>query len=318
MDQRLQVILGAGGAIGTPLAQELLARGQRVRLVSRRGLASGSAEAVSADLNDEAAVLGAVGEGSTVYLLAGLEYAIQAWREQWPRIMRNAVAACEAKRARLVFLDNVYAYGAVDGPMTEDTPVRPTSRKGEVRAEIARYLENEIASGRVTASIARSADFYGPCSEKTSVPGILVFPKLAAGRSAQVFVDANTRHSYTYTLDCAKALCLLADAEDSFGQVWHLPTAQPPLTGREFVQLAADALGVPPRLSVIPAWAIKTAGLVMPMMRELAEMLYQNDRDYVFDSTKFERRFGFTPTPYAEGIRATAAGAKHPGPVGQA
>jgi nucleoside-diphosphate-sugar epimerase len=307
MDSRLQVILGAGGAIGAPLTRELLARAQRTMLVSRRGTASGGAEGVSADLNDATAVLNAVGEGSTVYLLAGLEYAIQAWREQWPRIMRNVVAACAAKDARLIFLDNVYAYGAVDGPMTENTPIRPTSKKGEVRAEIAGFLQNEMAAGRVTASIARSADFYGPYSEKTSVPGILVFPKLAAGKSAQVFADANTRHSYTYTLDGAKALCLLADADDSFGQVWHLPTAQPPLTGREFVQLAADALGVPPRLSVIPAWAMKTAGLVMPMMRELAEMLYQNDRDYVFDSSRFERRFSFTPTPYAEGIRATVA-----------
>jgi nucleoside-diphosphate-sugar epimerase len=304
-DHTLHVILGAGGAIGTPLAKELLARNARVRLVSRRGVGGDGAEAAKADLNEAADVLRAVEEGSTVYLVAGLQYDIRVWREQWPRIMRNVVAACEARRARLIFFDNVYAYGTVDGPMTEETPYRPTSRKGEVRAEIAGFLQDEMAAGRVTASIARAADFYGPHSEKTSVPGLLVFPKLAAGKSAQLFADAETKHSYTYTLDCAQALCLLAGADDTFGQVWHLPTAHPPLSGREFVQLAAGALGVPPRVSVIPGWALKTAGLVMPMMRELAEMLYQNDRDYVFDSTKFEQRFGFTPTPYAEGIRAT-------------
>jgi nucleoside-diphosphate-sugar epimerase len=309
-DNGLHVILGGGGAIGTPLVPELLARRRRVRVVSRRGTAADGAEAASADLNEAAEVLRAVDPGSTVYLVAGLQYDIRAWREQWPRIMRNVVAACESKGARLIFFDNVYAYGAVDGPMTEETPVRPSSRKGEVRAEIAGFLQDEMAAGRITASIARAADFYGPHSEKTSVPGILVFPKLAAGKSAQVFVTADTKHSYSYTLDCAKALCLLAEAEDAYGQVWHLPTARPPLTGREFVQLVAEVLGVPPRLSVIPAWAIKTAGLVMPMMRELGEMLYQNERDYVFDSTKFERRFDFTPTPYAEGIGATAAGAK--------
>jgi nucleoside-diphosphate-sugar epimerase len=306
-DDTLRVILGAGGAIGTPLGRELVAARRRVRLVSRRGLAADGAEAASADLNEAADVVRVVDEGSTVYLLAGLQYDIRAWREQWPRIMRNVVAACEDKGARLIFFDNVYAYGAVDGPMTEETPVRPASRKGEVRAEIAGFLQNEMAAGRITASIGRAADFYGPHSEKTSIPGILVFPKLAAGKSAQLFVDAETKHSYTYTLDCAKALCLLADAEDTFGQVWHLPTARPPLTGREFVQLAAATLGVPPRVSVIPAWAVKTAGVVMPMMRELGEMLYQNERDYVFDSTKFERRFDFAPTPYAEGIRATTA-----------
>jgi nucleoside-diphosphate-sugar epimerase len=301
------VILGAGGAVGTPLANQLQTQKRRVRLVSRRGVAADGAESVRADLTDAAAVLGAVDEGAVVYLVAGLQYDHRVWREQWPRIMRNVVGACTSKGARLVFLDNVYAYGAVDAPMTEETAVRPSSRKGEVRAEIAGFLQNEMTAGRITASIARAADFYGPFAGKTSVPGILVFPKLSAGKAGQVFADADTKHSYTYTLDIARALPLLADTGDAFGQVWHLPTARPPLTGREFVQLAASALGVPARVSVIPTWAVKAAGLVRPMMRELAEMLYQNDRDYVFDSSKFEGRFQFTPTPYAEGIRATPA-----------
>jgi nucleoside-diphosphate-sugar epimerase len=300
----MHVILGAGGAIGTPLAAELLARQQRVRAVSRGGEAPAGVEAIRADLNSPDDVLKAVAEGSTVYLLAGLKYDRRVWQEQWPRIMRNVVRACSAKGARLIFFDNVYLYGPVDGPMTEETPVRPTSRKGEIRAGIVDFLHNEMAAGRVTAAIARAADFYGPNADKTSAASILVFQRLAAGRSAQVFVDADRKHSYTYTLDCAKALCLLADAEDAFAQTWHLPTAHPALTGREFIGVAAQALGVAPRVSTLPAWMMKAAGLVVPMMRELSEMLYQNDRDYLFDSSKFERRFAFTPTPYADGIRA--------------
>jgi nucleoside-diphosphate-sugar epimerase len=299
----MHVILGAGGAIGTPLAAELLARQQKVRAVSRSGAFHAGIETVRADLNEPDDVLRAVEPGSTVYLLAGLKYDRRVWQEQWPRIMKNVVRACSAKGARLIFFDNVYLYGRVDGPMTENTPVRPTSRKGEIRAGIIDFLQNEIATGRVTAAIARAADFYGPHADKTSAASIMVFQRLAAGKSAQVFVDANKKHAYTYTLDCAKALCLLADADDPFGQAWHLPTAHPPLTGREFVTLAAEALGVAPRVSVLPAWMMKTLGLVVPMMRELAEMLYQNDSDYLFDSSKFERRFAFTPTPYADGIR---------------
>ncbi|HEY3384204.1 MAG TPA: NAD-dependent epimerase/dehydratase family protein [Vicinamibacterales bacterium] len=306
LDRTLHIILGAGGAIGTPLALELLAKNRRLRTVSRSGAGPAGAGAVRADLTEPDAVMRAVEEGATVYLLAGLPYDRRVWQEQWPRIMRNVVGACESKGARLIFFDNVYPYGRVDGPMTEDTPVHPTSHKGKIRAEIAGYLQTEMAAGRITASIARAADFYGPDSEKTSIPSILIFPRLAAGKSAQVFVSADTRHSFTYTLDCAKALCLLADADDSFGQVWHLPTAHPALTGREFVELAAKALGVAPRVSPLPAWTMKTAGLVVRMMRELAEMLYQYDHDYVFDSSKFERRFGFVPTAYGDGIRATA------------
>jgi nucleoside-diphosphate-sugar epimerase len=300
----MHIILGAGGAIGTPLAAELLARQQRVRAVSRRGSAQAGAEAVRADLNNEDDVLRAVAEGSTVYLLAGLKYDRRVWQEQWPRIMRNVVRSCSQKGARLIFFDNVYVYGRVDGPMTEGTPVRPTSHKGEIRAEIVDFLQNEMAAGRVTAAIARAADFYGPHADKTSVLSILVFQRLAAGKSAQVMANADAKHSYTYTPDCAKALCLLADAGDAFGQTWHLPTARPALTGRELIDLAAKTLGVAPRISTLPAWMIKSAGLVVPMMRELAEMLYQNDRDYLFDSSKFERRFAFTPTPYADGIGA--------------
>ena len=281
----------------------MLARQQTVRAVSRSGAAPAGVEAVRADLNEPDDVLRAVEPGATVYLLAGLKYDRRVWQEQWPRIMRNVVRACSAKGARLIFFDNVYLYGRVDGPMTEETPVRPTSRKGEIRAGIVEFLQNEMAAGRVTAAIARAADFYGPHADKTSAASILVFQRLAAGKSAQVFVDADRKHSYTYTLDCAKALCLLAEADDAFGQAWHLPTAHPALTGREFIELAAKALGVAPRVSVLPAWMMKTLGLVVPMMRELAEMLYQNDRDYLFDSSKFERRFAFTPTPYADGIR---------------
>jgi len=302
----VHIILGAGGAIGTPLAAELLARQQRVRAVSRSGAAPAGIEAVRADLNNPEDVRLAIAEGSTVYLLAGLKYDRRVWQEQWPRIMRNVVRACSEKGARLIFFDNVYLYGRVDGPMTEETPVRPTSRKGKTRAEIIEFLQNEMAAGRVKAAIARAADFYGPHADRTSVASILVFQRLAAGKSAQVLVDPGRKHSYTYTLDCAKALCLLADADDAFGQAWHLPTARPALTGREFVELAAEALGVAPGVSVLPAWVMKAAGLVVPMMRELAEMLYQNDRDYEFDSSKFERRFAFAATPYADGIRECA------------
>jgi nucleoside-diphosphate-sugar epimerase len=297
------VILGAGGAIGTPLAAELLENGARVRTVSRTGRGPDGAERARAELTDAADVLRVVEPDSTVYLLAGLAYDRRVWREQWPRIMRNAVAACEAKRARLIFFDNVYPYGKVEGPMTEATPVRPSSAKGEIRAEIAGFLQGEIAAGRITAMIARAADFYGPYSERTGVPSILVFQRLAAGKAAQVLVRADAKHSYTYTLDCAWALRALAGADDVWGQVWHLPTAHPALTGQEFVELAARALGVATQITVTPRWMVRVGGLVSTLLREVGELLYQNEADYVFDSSKFERRFAFTPTPYEHGIR---------------
>src|SRR5512139_3066740 len=238
-------------------------------------------------------VLRAVAEGSTVYLLAGLPYDRRVWRAQWPVIMDNAIAACAARGARLVFFDNVYMYGRVEGPMTEMTPVRPSSEKGKVRAAIAATLLEAAAAGRVKALIARAADFYGPHAERTSVPSLLIMQRLAAGKPAQVLVTADARHSYTYTLDCARALCPLAEAGDAYGQVWHLPTARPAPTSRQFVEIVARELGVPPRLSVSPRWIMRVGGLFSTLLREAAEMLYQSDHDYIFDSSKFERRFAF-------------------------
>ena len=303
----LHVILGAGGAIGTPLAAELLAGGARLRAVSRSGAGPDGVEKVCANLTDADSVQHAVEEGSTVYLLAGLPYDRTVWREQWPAIMRNVVAACGSKGARLVFFDNVYMYGKVKGPMTEATPVKPASAKGAVRAEIAGFLQAEMAAGRVTAMIARAADFYGPYAERSGMPSILVLQRLAAGKSAQVLVRGDAKHSYTYTLDCARALPLLAAADDAYGQVWHLPTAHPPPTGREFAELAARELDVPARITATPRWMIRAAGVVNTLLREVGEMLYQNEGDYEFDSAKFETRFAFAPTPYEAGVRQTVA-----------
>jgi len=299
------IILGAGGAIANVLSRELIAAGASVRLVSRSGREVAGAESVHADLLDPVSVLHAVDEGSTVYLLAGLPYRAAIWRAQWPRIMRNTIDAVASRGARLIFFDNVYMYGRVDGVMTEETPIQPASRKGEVRARIASDLLDAARSGRIKASIARSADFYG-IDARTSVPNLLVFQPLSQGKKAQWLANADVPHSFTYIPDAARALPLLAGADDSWGDVWHLPTAAPPWSGREFVAAAARAFNVAPRMMVLRPWMLRLAGIVNGDIRESVEMLYQSALPYRFDSSKFERRFGVQPTPYATGIAETA------------
>ena len=298
-------ILGAGGAISNVLCRELIASGASVRLVSRSGRGVAGAESVHADLLDPVSVQHAVDEGSTVYLLAGLAYRTAIWQAQWPRIMRNTIDAVASRGARLIFFDNVYMYGRVDGVMTEETPIQPASRKGEVRARIASDLLDAARGGRIKASIARSADFYGS-DAKTSVPNLLVFQPLSQGKKAQWLVNADVPHSFTYIPDAARALPLMAAANDSWGEVWHLPTAAPPWTGREIVAAAARALNVEPRMMVLRPWMLRLAGIFNGNIRESVEMLYQSALPYRFDSSKFERRFGVQPTPYATGIMETA------------
>ena len=172
-------ILGAGGAIGNELAKLLAQRKLPFRLVGRNPrMVPGATEVHPADLSDKGQTIQAVAGSTVVFLLAGLKYDRKIWAETWPRIMANTIEACKRANARLVFFDNVYMYGKVDGPMTEETTFNPSSKKGEIRARIATSLINEWKAGSLTAMIARSADFYGP-DKRTSVPNVLVFEPMA-------------------------------------------------------------------------------------------------------------------------------------------
>jgi nucleoside-diphosphate-sugar epimerase len=303
----MQAILGAGGAIGTELLKELAAAGESVRLVGRNPQRlPGAAEVVAADLSDLDQAVRAVAGATVVHLVVGLKYDERVWRELWPRIMGNVIEACKRAQARLIFFDNVYMYGRVDGPMTEQTPFNPCSRKGEIRARIASTLLDEIQQGKLTAMIARSADFYGP-NARTSVANVLVFDKLSKAATAAWLVNDAVPHSYTYTPDAARSLALLAKSASAWNQTWHVPTAADPPTGRQFVAMAAGQFGVPPRHRILSRPLVKIAGLFDSDVRASYEMLYQSESAYVFDSSKFASAFGVAPTPYAEGIRATAA-----------
>ena len=299
-------ILGAGGAIGNELFKLLTASNEPIRLVSRNPKAAGNGvEMLAADLSQPGDAVRAV-EGSRIaFLLAGLKYDIKTWRALWPRIMRNSIDAAKRANARLVFFDNVYMYGKVDGPMTEETPFRPCSKKGEIRAEIATMLLNEIQAGNLTALIARAADFYGP-GVRTGIPNLLIFDKLAKGSTPAWLANDSVKHSFTFTPDAARSLVLLADSDSAWNQTWHVPTAPDPPTGKEFIALAAREFGKPPKHRVLSRPMLKVAGWFDPTVRELYEMLYQNEFDYVFDSSKFQRAFDGRPTTYADGIHRTA------------
>jgi nucleoside-diphosphate-sugar epimerase len=300
-------ILGSGGAIANGLFQQLSARGERIRLVSRNPQgAAGAYEVMAADLAKPDDAVKAVAGANTTFLVAGLKYDVNVWRELWPRIMKNTIEASKRAGARLVFFDNVYMYGKVNGPMTEQTPFCPVSKKGEIRAAIATMLLDAMRSGNLTAMIARAADFYGP-GVRTGIPNLLVFDKLAKGGKAMWLANNSVKHSFTFTPDAARGLVHLLDDDSAWNQTWHLPTAPDPPTGREFIETAAQAFGVKPKYRVLKRPIIKLAGLFDANIRELYEMLYQNESDYLFDSSKFNKTYNYRPVSYSEGIRLSAA-----------
>jgi nucleoside-diphosphate-sugar epimerase len=302
----LQTILGAGGTIGLEMARLLPKYAERVRLVGRNPKqVLPSNEVFAADLLDAEQVRKAVRGSDVAYLLVGLPYKAALWQAQWPVLMRNAIAACRESGCKLVFFDNIYMYDRDRlAPMDEATPVRPTSRKGAMRADVAQIFMDAVARGDIQGLIARSADFYGPGKQKGSVLTQVVFERLAAGKAAQWLLSADCIHSFTYSPDAARGTAMLGNTADAYGGIWHLPTAPNPPTGRQWIEAIAKELGAKPRVQVVSNWLMSVMGLVFPPLKELKEMAYQYDRDYDFVSDKFNRRFAYTPTSYEQGIRA--------------
>lgn len=300
----MQTILGANGTIGSILAKELRNYTDKIRLVSRNPRkVNDTDELFPADLSNSALVDKAVEGSNVVYLVVGFDYKIDVWQDKWPKLMRATIDSCIKHNARLVFFDNVYMYDIKDIPhMTEDSALNPPSRKGQIRNEIARMLMDEVKAGKLMALIARSADFYGPGNEKSFITE-MVYKNFKKGNAANWMVNADKKHSFTFTPDAAKATALLGNTSDAYNQVWHLPTDKNVLTGREFVGLFAKEMNVKNKVSVLPLWFLKILGLFIPIMKEMPEMMYQYDRDYFFDSSKFEKRFRFETTAYQEGVK---------------
>lgn len=299
----MQVILGSGGSVGKDLAKELIPYTEKIRLVSRNPQKiQESDELYPCDLLKGESVKKALYGAEVAYLTVGLEYKARVWEEQWPAIMKNTISACKEHGTRLVFFDNIYMYHPDHlYMMTEETPVYPVTRKGKVRTAIARMLYDEISSGKLDALIARAADFYGPGLNNSLFNRMIANP-VARGKNAQWFCSIDYKHNFTYTPDAAKATALLGNTQSAFGQVWHLPSSEP-LTIREWIDLVSPDKKKKNRITIVPGKMIRVLGLFSPVMREFREMLYQYDRDYVFDSSKFETVFGIQATPAADAVQ---------------
>ncbi|PLX13633.1 MAG: NAD-dependent dehydratase [Marinilabiliales bacterium] len=300
----MQTILGSGGIIGIELAKELTKYTKNIRLVSRNPQKiNQNDETFCADLTIADEVFKAVEGSDVVYLTVGLNYNLKVWQKTWPAIVNNVLEACKKYKSKLVFFDNIYMYDKEYlRAMDENTPINPPSRKGVIRANIAQMVL-DAGNGELEVLIARAADFYGPGIKGNSVLTETVFNNLNKGKKANWLGSINYKHSFTYTPDAGKAVAILGNTPDAYGQIWHLPTASDPFTGKEWVENIARVLGVKPKYQVASKFMVRLIGLFVPIMNEMVEMIYQYDRDYVFDSSKFEKRFNFKPTPYLDGIK---------------
>ena len=303
-----QTILGAGGAIGVELAKALPTYTSDIRLVGRNPKKTNATdELFQADLTNRDQVFKAIEGSEVVYLMVGFDYNTKVWQQVWPTLLKNVIDGCLQYQAKLVFFDNVYAIGGDHVKhITENSPISPTSKKGEVRAEVDRLILDSMEKRKLNAIIARSADFFSGVKEKSILMNT-VYDNLAKGKKAQWFCNAKVIHSVSYTPDLGKGTAILGNTNDAYNQIWNLPTDTQKITGEEWIQLFANEMKASSKYQVLPGWGLKAIGLFVPILRELYEMRYQYDRDYYFDSSKFNKAFNYTPTTNAMAVKETVA-----------
>ena len=295
------VIVGAG-QVGTRLAASLAEQGRPVRLVSRTGNSIPGVEGVSADASDRAALVKATQDAAVIYNCINPPY--HRWVQDWPTMNANLIAAAEDSGAVLVTLSNLYGYGAVDGPMTEDTPLIAHTRKGQVRARMWDEALAAHREGRIRATEVRASDYIGEASDQTNF-GVRIFPRMRAGKPIMLMGRVDQPHTWTYTGDAAALLARVGQDEQAWGRAWHVPSCDP-RTQAEVVAQLADGMGVPmPKIRTAGAGMLRMVGLFNKPAGELVEMLYEFDRPFVMDSTLTQRTFGIEPTPWDEIIAET-------------
>lgn len=302
--QGLSVVLGATGAIGSTVMDELSKQGRAVRAVSRKSTSTnGAVEHVAADITEPGSLARALDGAAVVYLCAQPPYA--DWPTRFVPMVRGVVDAMAETNAVLVYADNLYAYGPPAGPLTESTPIRPISSKGRVRAEAAQLIIEAHAAQRIRAVLGRASDYFGPRGVAT-VNGPRTFGAVVAGKPASWLGSLDVPHSMSYIEDIARALVVLSDRPDAWGRAWHIPSHTQ--TAREFLRRVHEVAGRPPRIRTTGRRMLAIGGLFLPAAREVREMMYQFERPFVSDAADFERHLGpFTPVPLDAAIDSTLA-----------
>ncbi|MBZ4323947.1 NAD-dependent epimerase/dehydratase family protein [Streptomyces huiliensis] len=301
----LYIVVGFGPG-GAAAARLLAEQGHEVRVVTRSGRApEPGIEHLALDAADGARLAEAARGATAILGCAAPPY--HRWTKEWPALTASLAGAAEATGAVLVMLGNLYGYGPVDGPLTEDLPLAATGPKGRVRAAAWERLRALHEQGRVRAAEVRASDFFGPGVTDGGHLAARFVPPLLRGKAVTALGDPDAPHSWSYLPDVARALVEAAGEERAWGRAWHVPT-EPPLSVREMADRLAAAAGTAPvAVRAMPPAVLGVASLFSPLLRELKEVRYQFDRPFVVDSGAYQAAFTVRATPVDEQAGATVA-----------
>ncbi|MFD5562064.1 NAD-dependent epimerase/dehydratase family protein [Kitasatospora griseola] len=299
------LVVGAG-PVGSATARLLAERGEEVVVVTRTASAAAPLDGVPRlrlDASDAQALAEAADGAAVLYNCANPPY--HRWPEVWPPLAASLLAAAERSGAVLATVSNLYGYGAVDGPMSPDTPLRPVSDKGEVRAAMWRDALAAHRAGRVRVTEVRGSDYLA-----ANAAGVLddrAFSRALAGRSVQVLGDPAAPHSWTAPQDVARLLAVVGADERAWGRAWHVPSNAPRSQRQVIAELCAAAGRPAVKVTGIPRPVLALLGLVNPTIRSARGTAYQFERPFVLDDTATRETFGLAPTPWDEMLAQVVA-----------
>lgn len=295
------LIIGANGPIGNEIYQFLKSQGKRAVRFGRSNLVVD--DYVIGNALNQIDVRSAAQDATHIYVTIGLQYNHRIWQTDWPVIIDNVIDAARKEKSKIVFFDNAYIYGPkLNVPITEDHEINPMSKKGKVRKQIYDKLVNAMKD--VDILIVRAPDFFGP-SAKSSMIYSAFLENMIKNKTPLFLGNMNKKHSYGYTKDLSRATVMLASDNTSYNQVWHLPCYH-----TESVQTVLEAynkvLNKQVHLKMIGRKTHLFLGIFMPMLKEIYEMRYQFEHDYVFNYEKFSKRYPeFKQTSFEEAINHT-------------
>ncbi len=299
----VHVVIGSG-PLGRATADALVQSGLNVALINRSGIIKNAAAGITLcafDILAHTHLPKEIGNCVAIYFCAQPAY--HRWAEEFPALQEAAITLASNAGARLIVAENLYGYGIVKGKMTEDLSLNPNTRKGRVRAAMHERLMEAHRAGVVQVAVARGSDFFGPYVDGSAV-GARIFGAIVAGKAAEVIGNPDAPHDYTYVEDFGRAMAILGTDERSLGQVWHVPNA-PTLSTRQFLELAFKAAGHAPKFRHLKKIHLMLAGLFIPAAKETIEMLYEFEKPFRVNHSKFVSVFGNIATPFEVSLQRT-------------
>jgi nucleoside-diphosphate-sugar epimerase len=297
------VVVGAGPT-GTATALLLAESGDDVRVVTRRGTGPAHPR-IELAAADAASGLVDLAKGAATLINCAMP-PYNRWPEETPALSDALLTAAERTGAGYVNLSNAYSYGPADSPLADDLPLRPTTIKGRVRAQMYRDGLAAHEAGRLRFTEVRPADYLGVGA--LAMFNWFIGPQVQAGQEVVFPADLDVAHSWSYTGDVAKTLVAVARSERSWGTAWHTPQTSD-MSIREIATRFATLSGrpQPPVREMTPLEL--HAAMADPLMVESAEMQYLYQRECVLDWSRTAAEFDLKPTPLDDVLRELAAAA---------